>query len=330
MTMRPLQFPSDLTPLSKMLPESFQYPENDSWSVQTDEQEDLVSTMRNLNRIWPLINLLQFFSPTLRDQLRGFVWIEDSQIVGVTMIQRRGSTDSWIVGTVGVLTAYRRHGIARKLIEASVEYIQEHGGKKIFLDVIDGNVPAFNLYKSLGFEEFSGSVELNGTSDKGQDLPTLPADYSQNLLNCSDWHARYELEKRISPESVTKFEPVEAERYRQSAMMRSLGRLINLAQGMREYCFSINTNLDGKLAAIGKYTVSRRDQGINRFRVIMDPDHAKSASYLIRYMLHEASLLSPGRRIELSVPIWMSDVISESEEAGFERRLEYIRMGLFV
>lgn len=47
-------------------------------------------------------------------------------------------------------------------------------------------------------------------------------------------------------------------------------------------------------------------------------------------MLHKASVLSPGRRFELSVPIWMSNVISESEEAGFKRRLEYIRMGLYV
>ena len=47
-------------------------------------------------------------------------------------------------------------------------------------------------------------------------------------------------------------------------------------------------------------------------------------------MLYKASVLSPDRRIELSVPIWMSDVISESEETGFNRRLEYIRMGLYV
>ena len=91
-----------------------------------------------------------------------------------------------------------------------------------------------------------------------------------------------------------------------------------------------NISSSPRLAAIGRYTFSKRDQGINRFRTIMDTDHSKSVSYLIRYMLHKASVLSPGRRIELSVPIWMSDVISESEEAGFKRRLEYIRMGLYV
>jgi ribosomal protein S18 acetylase RimI-like enzyme len=330
MTIRPLQFPTDLIPLGEMLPESFQYPENETWSVQADEQEDLVSTIQNLSRIWPLINILQFLSPTLRDLFRGYVWLEDSRIVGVTMIQRIGSTDAWIVGTVGVLPAYRRHGIAHKLVKASIRFIQDQGGKRIFLDVIKGNIPAYTFYKSLGFEDFSGSVELNFRLEKELDLPIIPEGYVQKPFNCFDWRARYELEKRISPESLTRYEPVEANRYRQSGIMRMIGQLILFAQGMRETCLSINTAGDGELAAIGRYRVSKRVKGINLIRVSLDSDHAVSAPYLLNYMLHKVSVLSPGRRIDLSVPIWMGPVLSAAESAGFKRRLEYIRMGLLI
>jgi ribosomal protein S18 acetylase RimI-like enzyme len=121
MTMRQIRLPDDLIPLGEMLGESFQYPENEAWSVQTDEKKEILDAVKNLRRIWPLIRLIQFLSPSLRDIMQRLVWEEDNQLVGVTITQRRSSTDVWIIGTVGVLPAYRRRGIAPKLVVAAVE-----------------------------------------------------------------------------------------------------------------------------------------------------------------------------------------------------------------
>ena len=130
MPLRELKLPDDFIHVADMLTETFQYPENENWSVQADEQEQIQESVKNYGRIWPLVRLIQLFSPSARDLMRGYVWEEDGQLVGITTVQRRGSTDVWIVGTVGVLPAYRRRGIARELVVAAMDLIRVHGGKK--------------------------------------------------------------------------------------------------------------------------------------------------------------------------------------------------------
>lgn len=77
MTLRLIELPADLTPLADVIVESFQYPENAAWNVQTEEKEQLVDSIKNINRIWPLIRLIQALSSSLRDLLRGYFWEED-------------------------------------------------------------------------------------------------------------------------------------------------------------------------------------------------------------------------------------------------------------
>ena len=220
MPIRDIRLPTDLLPLGEMLMDTFQYPENPAWSVQSDEQEDFAETIKNLARLWPVIRFGQIFSASLRDLLRGCVWEEDGKIVGCTMVQRRGSTNIWIVGTVGVLPEYRRRGLARKLVQRGIEIIRERGGEKAFLDVIDGNIPAFKLYESLGFEHYSGNIEMQMHPECVLPKPELPADYSLSKLERFDWQPRYDLEKRIAPANMLKYEPVEEGRFRHPPAMR--------------------------------------------------------------------------------------------------------------
>ena len=150
MPIRDIQLPADLIPLGEMVVDTFQYPENPEWSVQADEQEDFASLVKNLARLWPIIRFGQLFSTSLRDLIRGCIWEEDGKMVGCTMVQRRGSTNVWIVSTVGVLPEYRRRGLARKLIERQgcsvllnsnvVEYAFE-----LHAIVIDCNADIFDL-----------------------------------------------------------------------------------------------------------------------------------------------------------------------------------------
>jgi ribosomal protein S18 acetylase RimI-like enzyme len=330
MTMRLIKLPADLAPLGEMLGQTFQYPENEAWSVQTDEQEQLVDAIANLRRIWPLIHLIQALSPPLRDILRGYVWEEDGQVVGTTIIQRRGSTDIWYISTVGVLPAYRRRGIARRLLEAALDLIRERGGKKSFLGVIDGNLPAYTLYEKLGFEHYSDSVELHTTPERAPSAPALPEGYTQSPLTRFDWQPRYELEKDISPENMSKYEPVEVDRFRPPAMMRLLWPLLALAQGMRETSVAIRVTAGGQVVATGGYTIPTRGKGPNVLRARLAPAHPELAPYLVGYLLRQAMAASPGRRVEFSVPSWMEALVAAALEAGFERRMAYCRMGLVL
>jgi hypothetical protein len=58
--------------------------------------------------------------------------------------------------------------------------------------------------------------------------------------------------------------------------------------------------------------------------------HRKLATYLINYLLHKTVTLSPGHRVEIIVPTWMDAVTKATEEAGLNRRMGGLRMGLIL
>jgi len=330
MSLRLIKLPADFMPLTEVVTRSFQYPENDAWSLQTDEKEQFVASMRNLRRIWPLIGLIQAVSPTLRDLIRGYVWEEDGRAVGTTIVQRRGSTDVWIVGTVGVLPAYRRQGIARKLVQATLDLIRAHGGTKAILTVIDGNLPAYALYQKLGFEHFGGSIEFQATPERMPPALTLPAGYVQAPLARFDWRPRHQLEQRITPQGIRQYEPVEEGRFRYPAMTRLILPLILRAQSTREEASAIRTAAEGQIVARGEYGVPTRGKGVNRLWARLDPDHPDLAPYLVNYLLRQVMTLSPGRRVEFSVPQWMEALCVAVQSAGLMPRLKHCRMGLVL
>jgi ribosomal protein S18 acetylase RimI-like enzyme len=328
MSMREIKLPADVMPIGELVAESFQYPENEAWSVQTEEKEQLLETVANLRRLWPLIRLIQAVSPPLRDMFRGHVWEEDGRIVGLTLVQRRGATDVWVVGTVAVRPGYRRRGIARQLVGASLDLIREYGGKKAFLGVIDGNLPAYTLYESLGFEHYGGDVVFHAMPEEMPPAPVLPDGYVQVPLGRFDWQPRYELERRIAPDNLVRYEPVDVGRFRQPLMMRALWPLLQLAQGTREEEVVLRTAVEGRIVARGGYSIPTRGKGLNQLRARLDPAHAELAPYLLEFLLHAVARLSPGRRVEMFVSRWMKAVVAAAEGAGFERRMEYCRMGI--
>lgn len=81
MPMRPIRLPRDLLPMLDMLPRTFQYPENPEWSFREDEQEDIIRMIKSWRRLWPILRVLQAFSPTLRDLFRGFIWDRRSRLL---------------------------------------------------------------------------------------------------------------------------------------------------------------------------------------------------------------------------------------------------------
>ena len=328
MGMRLIRWPADIMPVVEMIVDSFQYPENEAWSVQTDEAEQLIDGMKNVARIWPLIRLMQVVSPPMRDLLQGYLWEEDGQIVGVTIVQRRGSTDLWVVGTVGVLPDYRRRGLARKLLEAGLELMRERGATKTILGVIDGNIPAYALYEDLGFEPYSGMVEFDGQFEEPAPAPELPEGYQRSPLGPHDWQPRFELERRITPGALQRYEPVEEGRFKRPLGMRLLYPILQRAQGMKDQDFCLHTAGEGQLVARGGYTLPTRGKGVNNVRARLDPAHAELAPYLVGTLLHEVTTLSPGHRVDLAVPRWMAPVVAEAEEQGLNRRVEYLLMGM--
>ena len=55
---------------------------------------------------------------------------------------------------IGIEKPYWGLGIGRALTEACIDCAREAGYTQLELDVVADNIPAVNLYKSLGFTEF--------------------------------------------------------------------------------------------------------------------------------------------------------------------------------
>lgn len=76
--------------------------------------------------------------------------IQEEQIVGI-LVASTTTVESDIYMVV-VAEEYKRQGIGQQLFSYLIDYCTKEGLATIFLEVRESNLPAFNLYKSLGFE----------------------------------------------------------------------------------------------------------------------------------------------------------------------------------
>jgi len=79
----------------------------------------------------------------------GFGWLDERG----GMLLGRVTVDEAEVLTLAVAPHVRRQGIASLLMGAACKETLLRGGRSIFLEVAEGNVPARNLYARFGFIE---------------------------------------------------------------------------------------------------------------------------------------------------------------------------------
>ncbi len=73
----------------------------------------------------------------------------------IAMMVYRVAFDQADVLTLAVVPAFRRRGIAKMLVEKTLESCKALGAKKLFLEVEDGNIAALKLYENAGFKNIS-------------------------------------------------------------------------------------------------------------------------------------------------------------------------------
>ena len=327
MSIRPFQLPQDIDLMNSLVIEGFQYPENPEWSVQEDEVQGMVDRIQGAKRIWPLISLLRTFVPLFRDILCGFVDEEENKPVGLINYMRQRNAPEWYIANVTVLPAYRRRGIARGLVEATLTELRRRDAKLAFLDVVEGNDPAFNLYKELGFDPFSKSGEYHFQKETPVTPGSLPEGYKMKSLSRFDWRTRYNLAKRVTPEYITHYEPVTEARFRVPTIMPFFGTLFETAGGFHSERFAVYSPTN-EVVATGQYTYRTRAGGTNSASIGIDPNHPTLAEFLLRHVFSEIQKVSPGHRIEISFQDWESVLVGCAEALGCEKRFGFHHMGL--
>jgi ribosomal protein S18 acetylase RimI-like enzyme len=327
MSIRPFRLPQDIDLMNSLVMEGFQYPENPAWSVQEDEIQGMVDRIKGAKRIWPILSVLRLFVPLFRDILCGFIDEEDGQPAGLINYMRQRNTPEWYIGNVTVLPAYRRRGIARRLVQSTLEELRNRNAKAAFLDVVVGNDPAFNLYKEMGFEEFTQSSEYQLQKECFIFPVQIPPGYHLKPLSAFDWKTRFHFAQRVTPDHITRYEPVTEARFRVPWILPLFGGLLESAGGSRNQRFAIY-DADRKVVAIGQYSYRLREGGSNFTNVSIDPNHAQLAGFILHHVFSEIQKASPGRRIGISFEDWESALIRCAEELGCEKRFGMHRMGL--
>ena len=328
MAMRKMKLPADLDTLHHLLVESFQYPDHPEWNAEEDERQGLAETIQTLKRIWPLYRVVSLLSPALRDAMHGYIWEEDGQPVGMVSVGRRGVSDTWMVGNVSVLPAYRRRGIARRLVQAGLEFIRAQGGTMAVLDVVAQNVPAYQLYLNLGFEHYTSQLELERKSDDVPPRPALPDGYLYKRIPMRDWQTPLELARRLVPESVQVFDPLTKERYYNSPVLCLFVTIMNKVRGVVSEDFALRDAATEQVVAMGSVTAHTRPGDRHLLIMNVGPEHAELVPFLLGYMLHRAKTCSASHAVQTVLWEWRYFTLAEHEKAGFTRGKEGHRLGI--
>jgi GNAT superfamily N-acetyltransferase len=327
MNMRPFRLPGDLDVLPNLAGRAFQYPENPEWNVDPDEQQGFEDTMRTTRRMYPLIRLLQPFSPLMRDLLCGVVCEEDGKPAGICWYVHLGSMPSWNINVIAVLPEYRGRGFARQMLETSIDDLRRRGARLVTLSVIDGNLPAYTLYESFGFVHLGGSNDFDYVSSQAPERHSLPPGYQAARITATQGREQTEACRRIFPAEVQAFEPVDPARYEHALPSRLVFGLIERALGTRWLMSGVR---DGSGRLVGWFDLHARIRagGISQAMVLVDPEQAFVAPYVAVECIRTALKVSPGRRLQIMCFTWNRPVIEALAAVGAHKRLEYHHMGL--
>jgi ribosomal protein S18 acetylase RimI-like enzyme len=120
----------------------------------------------------------QYWQDLMSRQCPHFVALDGERVVGWIDINVHvwpGFTHSGRLG-MGLLPAYRGHGIGRRLLDRSLAAAKARGLQRVELQVFASNLPAIALYERSGFVREGrrvGARRLHGVPDDIIDMATI-------------------------------------------------------------------------------------------------------------------------------------------------------------
>lgn len=132
----------------------------------------------------------------------GYVFVEDKKIVSnVSIYPTRNFANEkvWVIANVATHPDYRRRGIAKKLMQHSMQQIASHGAHRAVLQVDYDNTGAQKMYRDLGFvEDRAWTVWIRSG---------VPQTYSRDKFSdvfitqrrWREWQREFELAKQVRP-----------------------------------------------------------------------------------------------------------------------------------
>jgi ribosomal protein S18 acetylase RimI-like enzyme len=178
--------------------------------------------MRRLSRAGWIGYLISWFVLPPAAHPLGFVWEEEGHIVGnASVMMVEGYRERWVLANVAVDTDYRRKGIGRALVQASVDLVKKRYGRVVLLQVDSNNHDAKNLYESLGFRHLTTRTTWVCQTDQ------IPQSIDHASLARRrqgwEWQEQWKLVRRIHPEGLVWPFPPAAGLFRPYGLGETLG-----------------------------------------------------------------------------------------------------------
>jgi ribosomal protein S18 acetylase RimI-like enzyme len=193
--LRPIDIRHDLPQLADLIEIVFR-------DTMDESGRAAIREMRYLSQMGLGWRLLSGLPDAALGMGQGYVWIEDGKLVGNSSIYPanwpRHLGEAWLIANVGTHPEYRRKGIARQLVLASMELIRRKGAEHAILQVDYDNQKAINLYEELGFVR-ERAFTLWSRSALVTGIPLPNAEILVSQPRSSEWQALYHLAEAERP-----------------------------------------------------------------------------------------------------------------------------------
>ena len=102
MALRAFNIKNDLDVMIPLIKAAFHYPENDTWNLSPEEITSIVDDFSVIRQIYPVIQVGGLFNPTFKAIMRGYIWEEAGQAVGLVNLSPMGfDNQTWVIGNRG-------------------------------------------------------------------------------------------------------------------------------------------------------------------------------------------------------------------------------------
>lgn len=211
----------------------------------------IIDSRANLQYQMPYLMRLNLTNKSL---LPGFVWEEDGRIVGNVSLVQSEVPGRCLVANVAVHPKYRRRGIARILMQESIDHIHSHYGKEIMLQVETSNEAAIQLYQNLGFLNIGTINRWETTSVRMRNLPVGDRGYEVRPLDSRDWAAAYHLDRTCLTPNLNWPAPKARDHFK-TGFWRWISNLLN-GRKMEAWIIAAPSEQDRKQQLVGMASIN--------------------------------------------------------------------------
>jgi ribosomal protein S18 acetylase RimI-like enzyme len=282
--LRELNFKKDYDQLVELYDEVFE-------KELSDMGQSASQVLKEIKSMRPLLKIVGVFSKKYRHIMDGYVYTtkKENKIIAATTVSTWNMKD-WEIAMVATNPEYRRRGLGKALVHKSIEHAKKYKGGMCYLEVLEDNKPAYNLYSKLGFVQYDSVakylLDLKNLPEDRQE-ENLPKEYTLKKMKRTKKlsNDRYELEIRSKPELSEQFMPTDKNQFKNTFIKKLLRPIVGKLLGLKFKTDLIYFN--DRLVATLNVNVKQEKEEINGIDLIIDKAHEeKLAKPLIDHALN--------------------------------------------